>query len=311
VATVLKLVGTGAGGDILLTLGKRPLRTGRLVAALPQFSPRTVYRYASRLEEEGLIERREEARGPLTVVLSLSEAGRSLYRLLSSFESWGCMSLLGEMWELGLIAELSRGPRSLTQLSNSITEMSFHQVSRRVNLFVDAGLLARVPAGRLNHYELTALARRCMTMIAAIGRWRHRHPTTSGAPGLSIVEMTEVLRTALPLTRLPKHAGMSIALGVSSAMDNSGHRTTKILRGSVDNEGGIAVQETLEGEEDGLATATVNTWLAALLDGNRGRIRVRGNLYLVDSCLTHLYSELWGTTRSPQRSSTAVVVPGR
>jgi len=293
IAEVLSLVGTGAGGDILMTLGKRPLRTGQLIAALPQFSTRSVYRYAGKLEEKGLIERRGEAGSPTTVVLSLSEPGRNLYRLLRSFESWECMTLLGEMWDCGFIAELSRGARSLTQLSNAMPDMSFHQVNRRVSLFVDAGLLTRTPAGRLKHYELTAQGRRCMTMVAAIGRWRHRHPDGDGASGLSTTEMVTILRAALPLTRLPQHAGRCIALGVASAMDDGGHRSMEMLHAAVDGEGKICADEADEGSADGSATATINTWFAALLDGNRGRIRVRGNLQLVDSCLTQLYDVLW------------------
>jgi hypothetical protein len=44
---------------------------------------------------------------------------------------------------------------------------------------------------------------------------------------------------------------------------------------------------------DGSAAATINTWFGVLLDGNRGRVKVAGNLQLVDACLTQLYDVLW------------------
>jgi hypothetical protein len=54
---------------------------------------------------------------------------------------------------------------------------------------------------------------------------------------------------------------------------------------------------------DGLAAATINTWFGVLLDGNRGRVKVRGDLKLVDACLTQLYDVLWAESQPAAHSA--------
>lgn len=104
--------------------------------------------------------------------------------------------------------------------------------------------------------------------------------------------MATVLRAVLPLTLLPAHAGMSIDLIVSVA-EEQGHRPAATVTGTVGADGAVRFEPRPEREADGSAAATINTWFAALLDGHRGRIRVRGDLGLVDSCVTQLHEVLW------------------
>lgn len=105
--------------------------------------------------------------------------------------------------------------------------------------------------------------------------------------------MATVLRSALPLVRLPKHVGAKIDFVVTGAEDRYGRRDEVGLRCVVAEDGALQVSEEMEAEPDGSAAATLNTWFAALLDGNRGRVRVRGEPTLVDGCLTQLYDLLW------------------
>jgi DNA-binding HxlR family transcriptional regulator len=307
-ADVLRWVGDGAGGQILMALVKGPLRTGELTERIRRFSPRSVYRHTAQLQERELLVRVEEPGVPSVVMLRLSDpSGRSLCHLLRDFaatplaqlptkgrdfESWAPLSLFGELWELGFVEELSHGSRSLTELARSAPQMTYHQVNRRMGLFVADGLLVRIQVGHLKHYELTEYGRRRMALVAGVGRWRRRH-LDNGEPGLSTEEMATVLRTAMPLILLPAFAGMSIDLGVSGAMDANGHRDTEMLQGTIDVEGSMHCDRAVVPSASGSAGGTLNTWFAALLDGNRGRMQVRGNLPLVDACLTQLYDVLW------------------
>jgi DNA-binding HxlR family transcriptional regulator len=308
VGAVLRLVGTEPAGTVLMTLGQRPLRTKQLTERIPDVSARSVYRCVSKLEERGLVEHRADGGGSTRVLLRLTEpAGRHLVRLLRQFTSdstagpresgglsWTSLCLLGELWEWGFAAELAHGPRCLVELLNGTEGLTYHQVRRRTGQFADDGLLDNSGHdGNGRHYELADHGRRAMLVIAALGRWRHRHYLADGTPGLELEEVATVLRAILPLVSLPAHAGMRIDFVAGGDEDKYGHRDTAELRGTVTEGGALRVGEVNGEDADGSAAATINTWFAALLDGNRGRIRVRGELGLVDACLTGLYSELW------------------
>jgi DNA-binding HxlR family transcriptional regulator len=292
-----------------MALGPGPLRTRQLTDRVQQFSARSVYRGANEMRGYALIDRREEPGVPSTVVLSLTDpVGRNLFRLLRTFastslarlpeggsdvQSWASLGLLSELWGLGFVEELSYGSCSLTQLAGVPEEMTYHQVNRRTGLFVGSGLLmASHREGHGKRYELTEHGRRRMALVAGIGRWRHRY-VADEAPGLTGEEMATVLRAALPLVQLPQYAGMSIDLGVSVAQDQNGLRETQTLQGTIGHDGTMRCDQMVRRPAEGSATATINTWFAALLDGNRGRLRVRGNLGFVDACLTQLHEVLW------------------
>lgn len=309
VAEMLHLLGAGSGGEILMALGPRSLRTQQLTERISNFSARSVYRQTKQMEKYELIDRYEELGVPSTVILSLSRpAGRELYSLLHAFaatteahlpgegsdvKSWSSLKLLGELWKYGFLEELSRGSRSLTQLaSGSRHEMTFHQVNRRTRLFMDSGLISIAnPESPRKLYELTDHGRRHMALIAGIGRWRRHH--VEEASGLTIAEMATVLRTVLPLVAFPQHVGMSLELGVVSVKDEYGRRNTEMLQGTVGVDGTMHFEQEARESVDGSAAATVHTWFAALLDGNRGRMQVRGDLPLVDAFLTQLHQRLW------------------
>ncbi len=315
IAGLLHLLGTGAGGQILLALGEGPLRTEELTARIRDFSSRSVYRRTTKLVAHNVIDRHEEPGVPSTVVLSLSEPeGRELFDLVHAFATtstaglpgeeppahfWSSLDLLGEMWKLGFVEQLSHRTRSLAELTSGPHEMTHHQVHRRVGLFLSSGLLtADPPKGNGKRYELSEHGRRCMALIAGLGRWR-RCAVPDGAAGLTPAEMATVLRVALPLTSLPRHAGSDVDLVVSASGGGNGRREALTLRGLIDIDGVMRFEEKTKDSAQGSARATVTTWLAALLDGHRGRFRVRGDLTLVDAVLTQLHEVLWEKKESP------------
>lgn len=295
-----------------MALGQRAMKTKQLTARVEEFSPRSIYRCIDKLKAARLIERVEEPGSPPRSALRLTEpAGRNLFRLLRLLTtesqasrdglSWNSLSLLGEMWELGHVEDLSGHPCSLLELLDAVDGLSYHQVRRRTCQFSEEGLLETCcPNGNRNvrGYALTPKARRCMVAVAGIGRWRHRYFVADGTPGLCVEELATVLRSMLPLVSLPHHAGTRLDLHVTGPEDKYGNRETGTVQASVGPEGVVRPLEEADGDPEGSATATINTWFAALLDGSRGRIRVRGDLDLVDSYLTGLHDALWiGTQR--------------
>jgi DNA-binding HxlR family transcriptional regulator len=309
VAGILRLLGSGPGAQILMALGSRSLRTEQLAERVQGFSSRSVYRYVSRMEAHDLIDRHREPGVPSKVILSLREpTGRELFRLLRTFTAtagsrafsngrwsgpWSPMNLLSELWQLDFVKELSREPRPVTELSRVARDLTYHQVNRRVGLFHSGGLLLASPAkGAGKRYALSDYGRSSMALVAGIGRWR-RHVIADGIPGLSAGEMVTVLRAVIPLAMLPHYSEMTLSLGVSGDVDGSGHRSVQTLGVEVDGSGKLRCLDTDAVQGNGSAIATTNTWFSALLDGNRGRVQVRGDLTLVDSLLTRIYDVLW------------------
>lgn len=322
---LLRLLSSGASGSILMALGDGPLRTKELTERVPGYAPRTVYRYASRLAQIGVVERHEEPGVPSKVVHSLTEpAGRELRDLVDAYadaslgrlpsgeigaHEWGSLALLADLWESGMIEELNLGPRSPTELSRGDHGLSFHQVSRRAGLFAIGGFVEETTsAPRQRRYVLTEKARRAMVLIAGIGRWRRRHVVPKGMAGLTAREAAALLRTVLPLVSLPEQGGKGFELEIDPhAGDETGRQSVW---------GEIAADGTVTGRLDPLtevessAHGNVVAWIDALLDGPRKEFSVRGDVRLLDECLRRLQAALWERP-GDQETGFALAAPSR
>ncbi len=306
IGDVGRVLGAGASGPILLSLGRGSLRTKQLVSRVPDYAPRTVYRYLDKLVELGLVQREEEPDVASRVVYRLSEpSGRELCRLLWRFaegmpdpfpqgigraRSWTSLSLMSELWELGLVEELSRESRSPTELAGGRHGLTYHQIVRRAHRFAAKGLLAQSSSGsRHTRYSLAPEARRLLAVLAGIGRWRARHLLHNESEGFAADEMVTLLLAVLPVVRLPEHTGGRIRFTV----DASEAAVTTLA--SIGRDGRLRCGENVNGGFDARAGGRVKTWLAAIVDGNRGRMSVGGRLEAVDACLRQLHEQLWCT----------------
>lgn len=308
VAELLKLLGNGANGPILMALGPRSLRTKKLTEKVPVYAPRTVYRHARKLSELGLVDREEVAGVPSTVIHSLSPAGRDLYHLINSYAAasapwvsgpgsgdglWNVCGLLGEMWAHGWLEELGHGGRSATELAEATSKMTFHQVSRRTHQLMSWSLLYESTArGHRKRYQLSDQTRHSSALIAGLGRWRQQHVAGESARGMTVPEMTAVLRVCIPLLRLPEHQERSIKLGIVGTTGLNGQRGSATLTVHV-SAGGAVRCVRAKASEDAWAIGTVGTWFASLLDGDQGGMRVGGDLDFVDHSLKRLHETLW------------------
>jgi len=311
ITDLLKLIGNGANGPILKALGPRSVRTKKLTEKVPTYAPRTVYRHARQLSDLGLVDREEVAGVPSTVIHSLSPAGRDLYHLIESYATtsapwvsspgtgdgiWTLCGLLGEMWTCGWVEELGHGGRSATDLAEATPRMTFHQASRRTHQLLSWNLLYESAAsrGQRKRYQLSDQTRQGMSLIAGLGRWRQQHVEGQADAGLSVQEMATALRASLSLLTLPDRQGGSVKLGVVGTTGLNGERGSATLTAHVGLDGKVrCVKE--KPSEDAWALGSVDTWFAALLDGDRGRLRVSGDLDLVDDCLKRLHEILWAT----------------
>ncbi|HMI80739.1 MAG TPA: winged helix-turn-helix transcriptional regulator, partial [Solirubrobacterales bacterium] len=294
---------------ILMTLGEGPLRTKELTERVPGYAPRTIYRYASKLAQLDVIEREEEPGVPSKVVHTLSDpCGAELYSLVNRFadasltrlpdgridaHAWASLGLLADLWEAGMIEELSCEPRSPTELARGPHGLSYHQVNRRAGLFKTAGLLHEWQGeGRRRCYALTEKTRRTMSLIAGIGRWRHRHVVAEDEAGMAVPEAATALRTALPLVRVPQHAEKRLRLCVA-AEDEAQGRDGELIWSEIAADGAVDSCGSPGASVDASGQGETSAWVSILLDGDPQQLQIEGDEELVDHALTRLYEILW------------------
>lgn len=307
---LLRLLSAGASGAILMALGDGRLRTKELTEQVRGYTPRTVYRYTSKLTEVGVIQRREEPGVPSKVIHSLTQpGGQELHSLMEAYaeaslsrlpsgeidaHAWGSLALLADLWESGMINELNFGPCSLTELARGRHGLSYHQVSRRTNLLAIGGFVHELSAGgRRRSYALTDKARRAMALVAGISRWRRRHVLSGGETGLNAGEAATALRTALPLVALPEHRGKSFGIGVAS----------EDVWASIEPDGRVLSSASAPADLDSHVRGEVKTWVDTLLDGPSEDLVVEGDSGLIRACFSRLHAALW--TKWPGSSGLA------
>jgi DNA-binding HxlR family transcriptional regulator len=311
---LLQLLGAGASSAILLALGEEPLRTMELTARVPGYSPRTVYRYVSRLADIGANTREEEPGVPTKVVHSLTDpCGTDLYKLIKLYsksstllerlqnggivpQSWNALTLLAGLWESGMFEELNAGPCTATELAGVDHDLSFHQVTRRISLLMIGGMIQHSEAGRTRrHYELTRQAREATALIAGLGQWRERYAVPPGDPGLTTGEVVELLRSALPLLVLPAHADKCFELTVDPSGDGIGGER-RILWAEVKMNGAVVISNT-QIETDSWGRGVVREWIKVLLGGSN-KVRSGGSGgSTANACLLGMGPALWPPDR--------------
>lgn len=307
-AETLRLLGAGASGAILMALGEGPLRTKELTERVRGYAPRTVYRYASKLTELGVIERHEEPGVPSKVVHNLTRpCGQELHELVEAYATaswtrlaggevdahgWGSLGLLADLWESGMIEELNLEPRSLTELARGNHGLSYHQVSRRATLFAIGGFVQEVPSsGRRRCVGLTDKARRAMALVAGIGRWRRRYVVSDGEAGLDVGEVAGLLRATLPLVSLPEHPEKSLRIDILSSNGTKGEET---VWGRVEGDGTLVSHAEPEAEADARAEGKSTAWVDAVLDGPPLSVSAQDDEGLIEACVGRLHAVLWG-----------------
>jgi DNA-binding HxlR family transcriptional regulator len=314
IGMLLNLLSAGAGGSILMALGEGPLRTKELVERVPHYAARTVYRYAERLVQLGLVEREQVPGVPSVVTYSLAPgAGTDLFTLLTSqartwlvpqssghiaAQSWASLGMLADLWELGIVDELSRGGRSVTQLAKGSHELTFHQIARRTNRFLAAGLLEKQPGdGPSKLFTLTHKARQGLGLVAAVARWRHCHLDSDAEAGLSRAETATVLRATLPLAHMPGLEGMRFALCVEGPEDVVAETDGEVVGVAVGGDSTAVADPEAVPVAEAWARAQAGHWIDAVVDGRSDLVSMGGMPELVGTFLDRLHGGLWAAPR--------------
>jgi DNA-binding HxlR family transcriptional regulator len=292
-----------------MALGDGSLRTKELTERVPGYTPRTIYRYAGRLSDLGVVEREEEPGVPSKVTYALTDScGHELHDLVARFaeasltrlpggqldaHAWASLGLLADLWETEIIEQLSCEARSPTQLSRDVSDLSYHQVNRRAGVFTASGLLFEAQGpGRSRLYGLTERTRRKMGLVAGIARWRQRHAFRDVALPLTTQELATILKVALPLVRISGHRGTCLQLRVFA--DNSVDDAPATLVWAEIEEDGT-VQSCVDAPSDPTVwvSASINDWIAVILDRAHDGVQIEGEEELVSDVLVGLHDVLW------------------
>lgn len=303
IGEVLRLLSGGATGAILLALGEGPMQTKVLTHQVRGYTARTIYRYLPKLARLRVVERDDRPDGPAKVVNTLTpESGNDLCAVVDRFArasmtrlpggqvepgTWGSLSLLADLWDAGVVDELSRGSRSPTELVQNQRGLSYHQLNRRAGQFRAAGFLRDTERSRSRQrcYALSDKARRTMGLVAGVGRWRQRHLTAPGETGLTAEELATVLRATLPLAAIPQHALKTMRIHIWTDGEHAE------VWAEVDEEGRPRTDRPSAPRCEAEVEGDIETWLAALLDGKQ--VEGEGEVALIRDCLAALYEALW------------------
>jgi len=306
-----------------MALADGPLRTKSLTAEVPGYTPRTVYRYVDRLVEIGAIEREVARSVPSKVIHRLTDpCGVDLCQLVSAYanasldqvvgggigiNSWRSLAMLADLWESGMFEQLNAGPCTATELAQAGHGLSFHQVTRRIDLFLIGRFICETEEkGRRRRYQLTEQARRGVALIAALGRWREQHVVSQGEPGLTATETVEMVRAVLPLVLLPEDAGKCFEFAISPPLQNDDKGL--VLWAEVEADGSVFGCSDTDVDPDGWGRGQVKDWIEMLLQGASGDFRVGGVCGpQIKSGLREMQAALWSRPVLDERPLRSVV----
>jgi DNA-binding HxlR family transcriptional regulator len=309
IGEVLRLLSAGATGAILLALCEGPMQTKVLTHRVRGYTARTIYRYLPRLAELGAVERNDDPSGPARVVHTLNDnSGGELCALIDRFATasmaqlpdgeiepgeWASLGLLADLWEVGVVEALSHGPTSPTELTRCVGAFSYHQLNRRASRFKASGFFCESQQSPRQRrcYALTRKARRTMALVVGLGRWRQRRLAADGGVGLTLDEMATALRTALPLARVPQHAGKEVGFRIA------GRAEGEEVRVDVAADGSLRCKRATPSRLDAWVAGDVEEWMAVLLDRSPS-VEAGGDSIVVEDCLASLFEELWAPSPS-------------
>jgi hypothetical protein len=75
---------------------------------------------------------------------------------------------------------------------------------------------------------------------------------------------------------------------------SNGDRGSSVLLVKCGRDGSLRLAGDSDAPAAAWAAGTIDIWLAAIVDGSRGRMRVGGDLKLVDAFLGGMHDALWG-----------------
>ena len=308
----LSLLATPGVLSVLRALEVEPMPLAELrraVGSPPQTTMRVQLRELTAL---GVLARGRELAFPRSVSYELTESGQDLLVVADVLERWldgaapdpvrlgdtqtrRAVKALAEGWEVGIVGMLAAEPRSLTQLSQEITSLSYPSLERRLTAMRAAGLVEALESnGRGAPCRPTTWLRHAAAPLAAASRFERSH-LASGQEAK--VDVQAMLMLAMPIVRLPQAANGAATLATRQPSPNGTEErpapeavTVQIRHGRPRSCAAVAD----EGAESWVL-GVPQAWLGAVVDGVLDSMRFGGpKPELAEAVVSTLHAALGG-----------------
>ncbi|HET9162085.1 MAG TPA: winged helix-turn-helix transcriptional regulator [Solirubrobacterales bacterium] len=322
-AQTLTLLGVPRTFLILAALGEGPKGQTDLRGAAGTPAQSTLRGQLKQLEATGAILRRRRDAFPGAYEYSLTKAGDELLTVARHLGAWlakgpegpleigseparAAIKGLVDAWLARMLEPLAGdGPLSLTALDARLTTVTYPSIERRLETMRLAGQLEATErdGGGIPH-SLTHWCRQGMGPLFAAAHWERRH-RPEGAEPLTRLELETGCKVVAPLLALPPATAGDIQTALTRRARNA--RPPRFL-GLLEIENGTLnfSQARSRRKPDAGASGGEDAWFAALLDGERGSLRMSGDTRLVERLLERAHESVFQTDgRRGARQGTA------
>jgi len=275
--------------------GPQPLEALRAQFGSPP--PTTLRGQIRVLTSSGAVEKQRHGGFPGGFDYHLSTPGTELIEVAKALSDWlqgvygGPVSLtsgtgrrttrvLIDAWRSGIPHALAASPRSLTELSGLIHDLSYPALERRVAAMRRARLLESTRREGPGPLRITKRLRLGVRPLAAAWRWESRWGWD--APAATAEELDTALLLALPLVELPISITGTCGLKVGDSPGLS----------VVIEQGAVTVRRKQAGAPEACGAGGIDAWIAAILDGHISALRLAGDELLASELLTGMHKKL-------------------
>jgi DNA-binding HxlR family transcriptional regulator len=278
---------------VLRAHAEGPRRLSELQEQVDWCPEATVRGAIRNLQECGglLKERVEGQRNAVTTVLG--PAGADLLQVADALESWlgecprGPIALesdhakvavkaLAGGWNSSLMRALGTGPKTLTELSNEIPEMSYSALERRLAWMRTTGQIEALP--KESHgtpYAATDWLRRAITPLAMATRCERRH--MAGGQPITDVEVETAFLLGLPMAPLPDGAAGTCMIAMQTDVTEDDEQLPFAGVTATIEDGELASWSAgIEAKPATWVVGSAEAWLDAMISGRFEILRIGG-----------------------------------
>jgi DNA-binding HxlR family transcriptional regulator len=271
-----------------------PQRLGNLQERITWTAEATIRGSIATLREVGALEKRKADGARNAIATALTPAGEEMLDVPAVLERWlaqrpngpiaiddervkAAVKAVAEGWSSTLMRALAISPRSLTELSSLIPDVSYPSLERRIGWMRASGQITAQPKeSRSTPYAPTEWLRRAVAPLCVAGRCERRH--LDGAPPITDVEVEAAFLLSLPLLQLPKSSEGSCLLASPTDTAEPGGEAAALAGTMVEVRGGEIVSFTVEipPAPTTWAIGSSDAWLDAVIDGRFENLRIGG-----------------------------------
>lgn len=309
--TVLSLLAVPLSVPILRAHREGPLRLPDLRERIGGAAQTTLRGQVSNLRGIGALERTVLSGMPYTVVNGLTPVGERILEVADLVEAWlarapqgpivfgsesakaAIRSLVGG-WDSGILRALAAEPLSLTELSSTITDISYPSLERRLSAMRATGQVEQRSSetGQAKPNAVTEWTRQAVASLVAAGRCEHEHFSDTTQP-MTRADVEAAFLLAVPMVELADGHRGSCLFAVDTGGEEAQSTRLAGVHVAVEENRVVVAISGLEQDPQAWALGTVRSWTDAIVDGCQEGLRLGGDdRELVEALITGLHGKL-------------------